>query len=145
LFNQHRDDLWAADAGLAEAVAHLNALIFEVENGVRLAYAGVENARLRVATYQDNLMPARANVVARTQEEVNFMLTGVFKLLDVKGEELAAQEGYLQSLSGYWIARAELARAVGTSLPATPGEVVEMDSPSQDGGHQHHHNHGDSP
>ncbi len=145
LFNQHRDDLLVAEATLGQAVAGLTALTLEVENGVRLAYAGVNNARARVAVYRDNLIPAQADVVARTQEQVNFMLTGVFELLDVKRDELAAQEGYLQSVSDYWIARAELGRAVGARQPAAVGEPVEMESPSEDAGHEHHHNHGGSP
>lgn len=146
LFNQHRDDVLAADASLTQAVANLTALSLEVDNGVRLAHAGVQNARAKVSVYQDRLVPAQADVVARTQEEVNFMLTGIFELLDVKQAELAAYEGYLQSVGGYWIARAELARAVGASLPAEPGGPVEMEAPPQESGHEHHHhNHGGTP
>ncbi|MEE8308680.1 MAG: TolC family protein [Gammaproteobacteria bacterium] len=145
VFNQHRDDLLIADASLAQAAAKLTALALQVENDVRLAYAGIENARARVATYQDSLIPAYDDVVARTQEEVNFMLTGVFELLDVKQEQLAAHEGYLRSVSGYWIARAQLAKAVGISLPVTPGEAVEIELPQEGNDHQHHQNHGDSP
>ena len=145
LFNQHRDDLLMADASLAQAAANLAALHLEVENSVRLAYAGVQNARARIAVYQDSLIPAHANVVARSQEQVNFMLAGVFELLDVKQEQLAAMEGYLHSVSGYWIARAQLAKAVGSSLPVIPGEVIEIEQPQEGNDHAHHHNHGDSP
>lgn len=144
LFNQHRDDLLRAESSLAQAAANLTALVLEVENGVRLAYAALDNARARVVTYQDSLIPAHANVVARTQEEVNFMLTGVFELLEVKQDQLAAFEGYMESVGGYWIARAQLASAVGVSLPATSGEAIEIETSQETDGHQHHGNHGDS-
>jgi cobalt-zinc-cadmium efflux system outer membrane protein len=143
LFNQHRDDLLIARADLAEAAANLGGLTLAIENGVRLAYAGVESARARVAVYQLRLVPAHAAVVAETQAEVNFMLTGIFELLEIKQQELVAHEGYLHSVADYWIARAELARAVGASLPVNAGEAIELDIPMADG-HEHHHNHGES-
>ncbi len=144
LFNQHRDDLLVARADLAEATANLTTLSLAVENGVRLAYAGVENARARVAVYQQTLVPTHAELVAETQAEVNFMLAGIFDLLVVKQQELATQEGYLHSVADYWVARAELARAVGASLPVSAGEAIELVSPVADGHEHHHHNHGES-
>jgi outer membrane protein, heavy metal efflux system len=46
------------------------------------------------------------------------MFLSAFQLLTVKQGEIDARRGYLESLRDYWIARAELARALGGSLPA---------------------------
>ena len=139
LFNQHRDDLLVAQAGWQAATAELRALKLDIDNAVRLAHAGVDNARAKVSVHRERLIPARQAGVARAQEEVNFMLTGVFDLLEVKQEELAAYEEYLHSLGDYWAAHTELAKAVGSRLAVTPGEAVVIDAPLDADAHRHHH------
>jgi cobalt-zinc-cadmium efflux system outer membrane protein len=98
IFNQHQDALLRADAELEMAVAELRQISIEVDNGVRLAHAGVMNARARVTEYRDRLIPQRREVVARAQEEVNFMLIGVFELIRLKQEEYDAYQGYLEAI-----------------------------------------------
>ena len=144
IFDQHRDDLLNARADLAERAAELNGLTLAIENDVRLAHAEVKNARARFDVYRQDLVPARTEVVTEAQAEVNFMLTGIFELLEFKKEELEAQEGLLNSVADYWIARAELASAVGKRLAVTPGEPVEISVPAGTGHQHHHHNHGGS-
>jgi cobalt-zinc-cadmium efflux system outer membrane protein len=53
----------------------------------------------------------------------------------VKQGEVDARRGYLESLRDYWIARAELARALGGSLPTAASPTVP---PASEGNHDGH-------
>ncbi len=78
-----------------------------------------DNARARIAQYQDVLIPQRIATVTSAQQEVNYMLIGVFELLALKQDEYDAYQGYLEAIRDYWLARADLALATGTALPST--------------------------
>jgi cobalt-zinc-cadmium efflux system outer membrane protein len=56
--------------------------------------------------------------VEETQLHYNFMLQGVYQLLDAKREELKAREDAINSLRDFWIAWTNLERAVGGTLEA---------------------------
>ena len=43
------------------------------------------------------MIPARETVVERSQQEQNFMLIGVFELIQAKTQEYDAYQGYLES------------------------------------------------
>lgn len=118
IFNQHRDAVLRADADLRFAVAEVRRLSTAVDNEVRLAHAAVENASARVQEYRDVLIPQRIETVARGQEEVNFMLIGVFELITLKQDEYDTYQGYLETIRDYWQARTDLSLASGTALPS---------------------------
>ncbi|MBA3564785.1 MAG: TolC family protein, partial [Gammaproteobacteria bacterium] len=128
VFNQNADSITRAEAELAIAAAELDALQIEVSNAVRLAYAEVETARARLREHAEALVPLREEIVARTQEQVNFMLLGVFELLRVQREEYDAYQSYLEAARDYWLARVELERAVGTALPGAGAPVTAIDA-----------------
>lgn len=146
LFNQNADDVARAEAELARAEGELAALEVDVASAVHDAHAQVQAAKARAARYRTALIPQREEIVARTQEEVNYMLEGAFELLLMKQQEYDAYQGYLESVRDYWLARVELARAVGAPLPsgaqATPPLDVEAltrpKAPAPAGGHEHH-------
>ncbi len=119
IFTQGRDSLLRRDAELHIAMADVERLTIEVENGVRLAYAATQNTKARVDEYREKLIPARIEVVNRAQEEENFMLIGIFELLETKQQEYDAYQGYLEVVRDYWLARTQLARAVGNTLPSS--------------------------
>ena len=86
----------------------------------------------------------REVVVARTQEQVNYMLVGAFDVLRAKQDEYTAYQQYLEAVRDYWRARVELSRAIGTRLPsdASIGEAnvvpeVPVEPPAGEG-HSHH-------
>ena len=113
------DALLRSDAELGIAIAELQRIVIDVDNGVRFAHADVQNARARIREYSDGLIPQRIESVARAQEEVNFMLIGIFELIATKQLEYDAYQGYLEAVRDYWLARTELGRAVGSSLPSS--------------------------
>lgn len=148
LFDQRTDRVVRGEAELALATIDLQALARVIENEVRHAHAQLNGVAARVAEHRFELVPQRQAAVARTQEEVNFMIAGVFDLLLAKRQEYEAWQGYLESVRDYWQARARLARAVGGALPA-PEDAGTLDldrlldptPPRRRGGHQHHGNH----
>lgn len=131
IFNQHQDALLRAEAELKIAIAEVRRLNINVDNDVRLAYANLQNARLRTDEYQKELIPQRVEAVARAQEEVNFMLIGVFELIVTKQQEYNAYQGYLEAIRDYWLARADLSLAVGNSLPSNAA-IGEMRVETED-------------
>lgn len=119
IFNQGRGRVARAEAALQQAQAELRAMEVAISNGVHRAAAEVAAARERAAQYRESLIPLRETIVARTQEEVNFMLVGPFELLRARQQEYDAYQGYLEAVRDYWIARAGLAREVGAALPSS--------------------------
>ncbi len=118
IFNQHQDALLRADTELQLAVNEVRRVATDVENDVHLAYAKVGNAQARIAEYQDVMIPQRVATVASAQQEVNYMLIGIFELIALKQDEYDAYQGYLEAIRDYWLARAELGLATGTALPS---------------------------
>lgn len=119
LFNQGRGRVAKAEAGLQEAEAELRLLEIEISNGVQRAAAEVAAAKARTEQFRQSLIPLREAIVARTQEEVSFMLEGQFQLLLVRQQEYDAYQGYLEAVRDYWLARVELAREIGAPLPSS--------------------------
>ena len=146
LFSQGQPALIRAKAELIAAKNQLNISLRQVESDTRLALAEVELQREIIERYRQALLPAREAIVARTQEQVNFMLVGVFELLAAKQEQFDAYQEYLEAVRDYWLARVELSRAIGSRLPnqaeaSTPLIGVEQMLPASNkaGGHQHGH------
>ena len=142
IFNQHKDVVLRANADLQIVIAELRRVTMAIDNDVRLAYATVENARARVDEYRDVLIPQRIETVARGQEEVNFMLIGIFELISLKQDEYDSYQGYLEAIRDYWLARADLSLATGTALPSSADiddESIDVDEfvRPQSGGKDH--------
>ena len=123
LFNQGQGKLARAEALLAEAQARVQLAELNVTNAVRTGSRALNEHRQIVALHRDALIPQRERIVERSQQEQNFMLIGVFELVQAKVEEYDAYQSYLEAIRDYWLARVELMHAVGQRLPsdATPG------------------------
>lgn len=127
------------DAARERLALHELAIERDVRNGVeRLA-----TQRDVVLAYRDALIPQRETIVAREQERYNFMLIGAFELIQARQQEYDAYQSYLEAIRDYWLARTELARAVGGqlpddggALPAAPG-VDDLLAPKATMSHDH--------
>lgn len=126
LFSQNQGAVARAQAQLQGAEARLQELEIAATNAVQLASLRVANAKARAENYRSALIPQREQIVARSQEEVNYMLMGQFELLRAKQDEYDAYQGYLEAVRDYWVARAELAREVGTRLPSSAQATPEL-------------------
>ncbi len=117
IFNQGQGAITRAQAELIDARARLDALALSVHNQAR---RGIEQLGLNrdiAERYRTALVPRREAIVARTQEQVNFMLKGVFELILARQQEYDAYQEYLEAVRDYWTARAELRRVAGGRLP----------------------------
>ena len=118
IFNQGQAKVRRAEAFLALSRARLAEIELASDNAVRLGSERVRILRDVIAIHRDALIPQRESVVARSQEQQNFMIIGVFELIQAKRQEYDAYQSYLEAIRDYWLARVELGRAVGGRLPS---------------------------
>ncbi|MDZ4811419.1 MAG: TolC family protein [Pseudomonadota bacterium] len=117
IFNQGQGAVARAQAVLMDARARLDGLAVAVHNDAHLGLARLAVTREIAERYRTLLVPHREAIVARSQEQVNFMLKGVFELILAKQQEYDAYQEYLEAVRDYWTARAELRHVVGGRLP----------------------------
>ena len=89
-----------------------------IENTIRTHSNTVRAHNEAAGIFRNSLIPQREMVLARSQQEQNFMLIGVFELIQAKAKEYDAYQGYLEAVRDYWQARVELTRSVGERLPS---------------------------
>ena len=118
IFNQGQARVARAQALLAQSRARLAGLELAAGNAVRLGAERIRVLREIVDTHRTALIPQRESVVARSQEQQNYMIIGVFELIQAKRQEYDAYQSYLEAIRDYWLARTELVRAVGARLPS---------------------------
>lgn len=118
IFNQGQARVARAQALVAQSRARLAQLGLAAGNAVRLGVEHVRVLREIVDTHRDVLIPQRESVVARSQEQQNYMIIGVFELIQAKRQEYDAYQSYLEAIRDYWLARTDLMRAVGARLPS---------------------------
>ncbi|MGH8516275.1 MAG: TolC family protein [Panacagrimonas sp.] len=141
LFNWGGGRTASIQAALDQAEAELDERVLDVSNQIQLGSARVAAARALAEEYRRVLIPQREAIVARAQEQQNYMLIGIFEVILVKQQEYEAYAGYIGAVRDYWIARTELARAVGRRLPSsdqaiTPAlDAVEVLEPHPHGDH----------
>lgn len=128
IFNQGGARVARAQARYMQARAQLMALQLKTDNAVRLGAERVQVLSDIVKTHRDALIPARETIVERSQQEQNFMLIGVFELIQAKTQEYDAYQGYLEAIRDYWLARLDLMRVVGARLPSENDAAGEAPS-----------------
>lgn len=136
-----------ARAQLRQAQGRYWALAVQIRTAVRRSHTKVEAARRRSNHYKKVMLPVRGRVVHQTQLQYNAMQVGPFQLLQAKRDEIEAGQGYVESLTDYWVARAELERAVGGQLgmsPSSPTAEAQPTPPAaapmqEQQGDPHHH------
>jgi len=116
LFDQRQATIAKLEAERRETERRHQRLVVDTRSEVRVAEARLETARLELAQYQRTLLPLRRSIVALTLQAYNGMFVGAPRLLAAKRAELDADRGYVDALGAYWIAHAELERAVGRRL-----------------------------
>jgi cobalt-zinc-cadmium efflux system outer membrane protein len=117
IFDQKQAEVARLRAQLHAAQHRADALAIAVRSEVRQARNRLEAARITIDTYAKTLVPLRQRIVALSQEQYNAMLLGVYQLLSAKQNEVNTYREYIEAVRDYWIARADLERAVGTRLP----------------------------
>ena len=121
IFNQGQARVAKAQAQLRQAERRLEALAVEIRSEVREKRDRLIAHEDAARFYLEEMLPSHRRVVELTQLEYNAMFIGVFDLLEAKQQELDAQRGYVEAARDYWIAHAELERALGGSFSPRRG------------------------
>lgn len=145
VFDQGQAAVANVSGQLRQARARYRALAVQIRADVRRTRTRAEAARRRSVHYRAVVLPLRRRVVDQTQLQYNAMQVGAFQLLQAKRDEIEAGRGYVESLTEFWSARAELERALGGKLGTSPGTPPSADVPAEPeeepGGH-HPQRHG---
>jgi outer membrane protein, heavy metal efflux system len=113
IFNQGQGRIARGEAQLRQAEDRLEALAADIRSDVRARRERVTAMHELASTYRDKLLPERVQILQLTLLHYNAMSVGAFDLLQARQSEIAAERGFAEALRDYWIARAELERAVG--------------------------------
>lgn len=117
IFDQRQATIARLEAQRREMERRLQEVAIDARSEVRLAALRLSTDREVVAHYREVLVPLRKTITEQALLHYNGMFLSAFQLLTVKQGEIDARRGYFEALRDYWIARAELARALGGSLP----------------------------
>jgi cobalt-zinc-cadmium efflux system outer membrane protein len=140
IFDQGQARKARAAAELRRARQEYAALAVEIRSQVRTARNRMAAAR-RAAEFQlAAVLPLRERVVRETLLHYNAMQFGVFHLLTARQEQIEAVRRHIETVRDYWVARAELERALGGRIPDQAGPPTTTVPPEQP-----HHKHGDKP
>ena len=120
IFDQRQATIARLEAQRREMERRLQEVAIDARSEVRLAALRVETGRQMVTHYREAVIPLRKTVSEQALLQYNGMFISPFQLLAAKQGEVDARRGYLEALRDYWIARAELARALGGALPPAP-------------------------
>jgi cobalt-zinc-cadmium efflux system outer membrane protein len=120
IFDQRRATIARLEAQLRTSERLLEARSIEVRSEVREVHARLLAARLAVNLYRSEIVPTREKLVALSQQQYDAMLLGVYQLVQAKQNEVNAYRGYIETVRDYWMARADLDRAIGGSALSVP-------------------------
>jgi cobalt-zinc-cadmium efflux system outer membrane protein len=116
IFDQKQAEVARLRAQLRAAQHRADGLAIAIRSEVRQKRARFLAARTTIEYYAKVLVPLRERIVTLSQEQYNAMLLGVYQLLTAKQNEIDSYREYIEAVRDYWIARAELERAIGTPL-----------------------------
>lgn len=116
IFNQGQADVARARAHLEAAKRRYAARAVRIRAEVRQALSRLMRAHVQARFDRDEFLPLMEKLLSQSQREYNGMVIGVYDLLRVKREGIEAGVGHIEALRDYWVARAELKRAVGGNL-----------------------------
>ena len=125
IFNRGQGRIAKLQAQLRQAERRLESEAVAIRAEVREARDRLIAKRDLATYYRDELLPGRKKILELTLTHYNAMLKSPYDLLLAKQNEFSAERGYVAALRDYWIARADLERAVGGRLSRTS---VEIDS-----------------
>jgi outer membrane protein, heavy metal efflux system len=138
LFDQGQPAVAKLAAEFRQAKDAYAAQEVNVRSEVREILNALLAAREAVDFSQKNLLPLRKQILGETLLHYNAMQKNSFDLLMAKEREQVAEQGNIEALRNYWIARVELERAVGGRLNGDTSSIPHRKSdtkPPQE--HQH--------
>jgi cobalt-zinc-cadmium efflux system outer membrane protein len=125
IFNQGQPAVARARSKLRQSQQSYLSLATDIRSDVRTARDRMLLLRSQVEYYKSAVLPIRNRVVNESQLQYNAMQIGPIQLLQAKQEEIRTGVDYIETLRDYWVARAELEKAVGGNLT---GKIVPAES-----------------
>jgi cobalt-zinc-cadmium efflux system outer membrane protein len=122
IFDRGEVGVARAESELRRSEKRLVALGVAARSEIREAHSRMARSRRLAEAAGGALVPLRRQILSRALERYNYMFVGAVDLLAAKRDELEAERTYVTSVRDYWIARADLERAVGRTLPANGGD-----------------------
>jgi cobalt-zinc-cadmium efflux system outer membrane protein len=136
LFDRQQGAVVSSEAELAGLIERYRGMVVDVRSAARETGKRLRTTHQRARQYRAVIVPARKKVTRQSQLQYNAMQLGVFRLLEVKREELAAQLAAITSVEDYWISRASLdALLAGKRVDAAVSRSGAMPKATGGGGH----------
>jgi cobalt-zinc-cadmium efflux system outer membrane protein len=132
IFNQGQAASAKARAKMRQGQQRYLALAADIRSDVRAARDRMLLARQQVEYFKSTALPTRKRVTEESQLEYNAMQIGPFQLLQAKQEEVKTGADSVGALRDYWVARAELQKAVGGS---PSGKILQFTSNKESRNH----------
>jgi outer membrane protein, heavy metal efflux system len=138
LFDQGQPAVAKLTAEYRQARDNYDAMAVNVRSEVRQSRDALLAARAATEFSGNHLLPLQAKILHETLLQYNAMQKSSYDLLLAKQREQTAVQEYVASLRDYWIARAELERAVGGRLTGeTDSSTSSMKPDINSTQHQH--------
>jgi cobalt-zinc-cadmium efflux system outer membrane protein len=130
IFDTGKASVARLEAEHRRAQRQLEALAVNVRSEVREKRDRMLAARDLAKYYGETIVPHRVRILDLTLRYYNMMFKGAFDLLLAKQAEVEAEKVHVEAWRDYWIARAELERALGGALPggaAVPAHAQKLE------------------
>src|SRR6266487_2931931 len=131
IFNQGQPASARSSAKLRQSEQRYLALAADIRSDVRAARDKMLLSRRQVEYFKSTALPMRTRVTEESQLQYNAMQITPFQLLQAKEEEVKTGADYVEALREYWVARAELEKAVGGSLT---GKFISLQKEGKESG-----------
>jgi cobalt-zinc-cadmium efflux system outer membrane protein len=132
IFDTGKAGIARLEAEHRRAQRQLEALAVNARSEVREIRDRMLAARDLATYYRETLLPQRVRILDLTLHYYNAMFKGAFDLLLATQAEVEAEKAHLEAWRDYWIAKAELERALGGALPPAGGPPVMTEAPKQE-------------
>jgi cobalt-zinc-cadmium efflux system outer membrane protein len=114
---------------LREAERRLERLAIDVRSEAREALLRMQAAHAVARHYRDALLPLQQTVVTETLKYYNGMLVGAYDLLLARQAQVNTARDYIAASKEFWVAWAELERALGGRVPL-PAVAISSAAPA---------------
>jgi len=138
IFNQSQARVARAEAELMRSQQHVTALAVDIRSQAREARTRVAVAHQVLSHYRSVLLPLQETIVSETQKQYNGMLVGVYDLLLSKQSQVQTARQYVAATRDFWLAWADLERAVGARV-ALPGNIADEPGAPEQPAPEHEH------
>ena len=143
IFDQGQSAVARLAAQYRQSQRRLEALATDIRSEVRQARDTLVATRDLAEYYGKVYLPQRIRIVNETLLQYNAMQEGPLALIAAKERELSAEREYAEAWRDYWLARAELEKAVGGRLDANPqmphhSSEPPRGTPKPENKHEHH-------